>query len=215
MLAYCRYTTARSGKQNDYAKHIHFFRTHGMKAPLLTARFYLHFVGPPGLKRANAQFQETEPEASRGRAHFQQEMMRDSNPVSTCFAAADVYCTSGETFCRAAGNRTRSLRTRSVCTTGILRPDKRSHPKTYVLQITTARPKTSRERICITRPRWSRHVVTNIPSPSLGNFSTLARGRASLRDIAAPCTKSRKPAAGQVCLSFVHPAGFEPATFRM
>ena len=52
-------------------------------------------------------------------------------PDFTRFAARDVPRTSRSGLCRGAENRTRSLRTRSVCTTGILRPDRFLNTKSY------------------------------------------------------------------------------------
>ncbi len=56
-----------------------------------------------------------------------------------------------DSFCRAAGNRTRSLRTRIVRTTGILRPDKRNQPNSHVLPKYYG-PNKNITRTCIPRP---------------------------------------------------------------
>jgi hypothetical protein len=121
-----------------------------------------------------------------------------------------------DVLCRGAGNRTRSTRTRSVRTTGILHPDEGHHAsnpsKKWQLRIGS-----HAITMCnIWNPAMALFsaVVTNIFSPALENFATPARGPASLRDIAAPCTKARNLPKGRF-LAFVHPSGFEPETFRM
>ena len=60
-----------------------------------------------------------------------------SNSVLTNRNTISGECSqhSRSTLCRGAENRTRSLRTRSVCTTGILRPDKVLNPKAHVLPV--------------------------------------------------------------------------------
>ena len=66
---------------------------------------------------------------------------RESNPVFTASGAAAVPRTTGLAFFyRGAGNRTRSTRTRSVRTTGILHPEKRTRAPTRTYdRYTTAR----------------------------------------------------------------------------
>src|SRR3989344_4904343 len=69
-------------------------------------------------------------------AHLARSGRRESNSgYKTPSLAYYHYTTArlfGDVLGRAAGNRTRALRTRSVCTTGILRPDQKHHTRTYV-----------------------------------------------------------------------------------
>lgn len=83
-------------------------------------------------------------------AYYRYTTARNSNATEHCRTAESNQVEVGnfsvaklalqETFhCRDAGNRTRSLRTRSACTTGILHPDNRTSHARTCNRYTTAR----------------------------------------------------------------------------
>lgn len=77
------------------------------------------FVGPPGIEsyRFSTPFGEFSLNQTLTKGlRFPATLKNNLQRKLRVLAFADVIC-------RAAGNRTRSLRTRSACTTGILRPE--------------------------------------------------------------------------------------------